>query len=198
MMQAKESNRTARLAFGSVCYQGVWFAGVLSAAEAHRWWWGVGSAVLFLASVLLIWPALRRRVMTMTVAALLCGLLVDTSMIASRVWTSPRMFFPAPLPPLWLMMLWAAFGIYIAVSLEVLYGRYRAATVVGALGGMLAYRGGAALGALQWGSPAWASTLALMLAWAVAFPALVWVASRLQQQELTASVRASRMSIALM
>jgi hypothetical protein len=197
-MEAREKNRSWRLLFGSVAYQGVWFAAVLSAGASDRWWWGVGSTVLFIGSVLIVWPALRNRVLWMSLAGMLCGLVVDSSMIASGVWAARRMFLPVPLPPLWLLMLWISFGVYIAVGLEMLYGRYRVVTVAGAFGGLLAYRGGAAFGAIEWGSPVWVSTLILMLAWAVVFPALVWIATRLQQQELTAAVQASRMHVALM
>lgn len=198
MMQAKESNRIFRLVIGSCLYQAVWFATVLSAGEPGRWWWAVGSALFFLVGVLLAWPPLRQRVLTVTLAAIICGFVVDSTMIAASVWTSPRMFLPAPLPPLWLVMLWAAFGIYIALSLEMLYGRYRFAAVVGAFGGMLAYRGGALLGAIQWGQPEWLSTFVLMLAWAVAFPLLVFVATRVQQQEARTANRVTRMRVALM
>ena len=198
MMQAKEGNRTARLVVGSACYQGVWFATVLSAGEPTRWWWGVLSTLGFLGFVLLAWPPLRVRVLVLTLAAIVCGLVVDTAMIAGGIWSSPRMLLPAPLPPLWLVMLWAAFGIYIALGLEMLYGRYGVSAMIGALGGMLAYRGGAALGAIQWGEPAWVTTVLLMIAWAIAFPALIWCAAKLQRAQAQTTPALPRMRVALM
>jgi len=198
MMQAKESNRTLRLLLGSGLYQGVWFAAVLSAGNPGRWWWGVSSMLIFLVFVLLAWPTLRQRVLGMTAAALACGLIVDTIMIASGILSSPRMLMPAPLPPLWLIMLWAAFGIYIAMGLEMLYGRYRFSAFVGAVGGMLAYRGGSALGAIQWGQPAWVSTIVLMLVWSMAFPALVWYATYLQKAQRTPAPSVNRVRVAFM
>ena len=198
MMEARESNRTQRLLIGSMFYQAVWFASVLSAGDPSRWWWGVGSTVAFLVYVLLAWPLLRQRVLTLTIAAILCGLVVDSLMIAARVWTTPRMWLPPPLPPLWLVMLWAAFGIYIALSMEVLYGRYGLAAVAGALGGMLAYRGGALAGAIHWGQPVWLGTLVLMAVWALAFPVLIRVATVVQERENGLRKAASRMHVALM
>jgi len=198
MANTRETHQAFRLFVGSVLYQGTWFATVLSAGHAHRWWWGLLSVLAFAGIVSFGWPSLRQRIWWMLFASVLCGLIVDTGMIIAQVWQSPRVVMPAPLPPTWLLLLWAAFGIYIALSLEMLYGRYRVAAVVGAIGGMLAYRGGALLGAIHWGKPEWMTTTILALIWAVVFPALIWTATRLQQQEQTARMRASRMHVALM
>jgi hypothetical protein len=194
----KEKKQMLRLLLGSALYQAVWFAAVLSAGEAARWWWGVLAAAGFLTITLAGWKALRARVLALTGAALVLGLVVDTIMIASRIWSTPRMFMPYPLPPVWLLMVWVGFGTYIAMSLDMLYGRYRMAALVGAVGGMLAYRGGAALDAIQWGEPAWLCTLILMLAWAIVFPALVWLATWMQRQESAVRLHESRMHVALM
>lgn len=198
MNRATKMNLSLRLLIGSFLYQAVWFATVLSAGHPGRWWWGVLTLLGFMGVVHLGWPSLRPRVWWMLVAAVGCGFVLDTGMIAGRIWHSPRLLMPAPFPPLWLLLLWAAFGIYIALSLEMLYGRYRLAALVGAIGGMLAYRGGALLGAIQWGKPEWMTTSILMLVWALAFPALVWIATKIREQEMTAQVRTTRMHVALM
>lgn len=179
MMQVKKSNRTIRLVVGSALYQAVWFATVLSAGTANRWWWGVLGVLVYCAVVMPLWPVLWRRVLVMAGVGVLCGLLVDGAMIWFQVWSTPRMLLPHPLPPVWLILLWAAFGIYIAVSLEMLYGRYLFSSIVGAFGGMLAYRGGAPFGAVHFGDSVWLSTVVLMVVWAFVFPALIWLATRL-------------------
>ena len=198
MKSIRTENTTLRLVVGSLLYQGVWFATVLSSSSAARWWWGVLAVIGFAGFAAYGWPNLRQRVWVMASAAVACGLVVDTAMLAGRVWYAPSMLMPAPLPPLWLVMLWAAFGMYIAISLEMLYGRYGVATIVGAFGGMLAYRGGAWLGAIEWGKPAWLSTAILMLAWAAVFPVLVWVATKWRAQEQTVTARVSRTRVAFM
>ncbi len=172
------TSRGARLLAGSVLYQVVWFCAVLSAGQAGRWWWGPASALLFLAIAGGLWPLLWTRVWKMAVVALACGVVVDTLMIVLGAWSSPRMLLPAPLPPLWLLVLWFAFGVYIALSLDILYGRYAVSALVGALGGTLAYRGGMLLGAIEWGQPAWLATLWVMLAWALVFPCLTGLAGK--------------------
>ena len=175
--------QNGRLLVGSAFYQAVWFAAVLSAGASSRWWWSAGASAVFLCVSLCVWPSLRKRVLCLSAAALACGLLVDTAMIATGVFASPRMLVPAPLPPLWLLMLWLSFGTYIALSLEMLYGRYWLTAVAGACGGMLAYRGGALFGAIAWGMPIWLCTLALMLVWAIVFPLLVSLATWMRNQE---------------
>jgi hypothetical protein len=179
MMQPKQSNRTSRLIVGSILYQAVWFATVLSAGQVSRWWWGVLGVLVYIAVVLPLWPTLWRRVVIMAVIGVLTGLVMDSGMIWFHVWSTPRVAVPHPLPPVWLILLWSAFGMYIALSLEMLYGRYLFSSVVGAIGGMLAYRGGVPFGAIEMGASVWLSTVVLMIAWAIAFPALIWVATRL-------------------
>ncbi len=198
MDSVRKSHQVFRLLVGSVFYQVVWFATVLSAGHVQRWWWGILSLLVFVGIVHFGWPALRQRVWWMLVISVGCGLIVDTGMIMGHVWQSPRILLPTPLPPAWLLFLWAAFGIYIALSLEMLYGRYGLAAFVGAIGGMLAYRGGALFEAIQWGKPLWLTTTILTLTWGFIFPLLVWVATRLRQQEQAARVRASRMHVAFM
>jgi len=198
MMQVRKSNRTLRLVVGSALYQAAWFATVLSAGTPGRWWWGPASVLVFIGVVLPAWPALRRRILVMMAVGVGAGLLLDSGMIAAGIWTSPRLLVPAPLAPLWLLWLWAAFGIYMAVSLEMLYGRYRLAAIAGSIGGLLAYRGGILFGAVIWGTPAWFSVVVMLLAWAIAFPALIWVATRLQQQQAPRMAERAGLKIALM
>ena len=101
----KAQQISLRLFVGSVLYQVVWFATVLSAGQTQRWWWGVLAVVAFMGIVHTGWPALRQRVWTMFAAAMLCGLVVDTGMILGQIWRSPRVLMKAPLPALWLLML---------------------------------------------------------------------------------------------
>lgn len=198
MDNVRESHQVFRLLLGSVLYQAVWFATVLSAGHAERWWWGALALIGFVSIVLLGWPPLRQRVLWMIGVALVFGLVIDTGMVVANVWHTSPMMLPAPLTPLWLLLLWAAFGIYIALSLEMLYGRYGLAAAVGAIGGTLAYRGGTVFDAILWGEPAWLSTLVMVIVWALVFPVLIWMATKLRQHEQTEAVRTSRMHIALM
>ncbi len=180
-MNESSKARLVRLVVGSILYQGVWFAAVFSAWDAGRWWWGPASAVLYMGLAVLVWPAHRVHLFRMVVVALAIGVVVDALMPWLGAWRAERTLLPAPLPPLWLLALWCAFGTYISLSLEMLYGRYWLSAAVGAVGGTMAYRGGVVFGAVTWGEPAWVATLTMAVGWALVFPLLTGIAGKLRR-----------------
>lgn len=168
-----------QLIVGSVLYQAVWFATVLSADQAAAWWWGLPVVVVSVAASIMIWPAKRARIVIMAITGLIVGLVMDSAMAALGVVTPSRSFLPAPVTPFWLLILWVGFGVYMATGLELMYGKPKLIFIGGAFGGMLAYRAGVGFGALTWSDPAWVGYGVLLVVWGVVFSALMKFAALL-------------------
>ena len=79
----------------------------------------------------------------------------------------------------WLVALWALFATTLNSSLRALQPHPWIAALVGAVGGPLAYYAGARIGAIDFVQPA-AMLAALAVGWALATPALLSLARRLQ------------------
>ncbi|HWR87050.1 MAG TPA: DUF2878 domain-containing protein, partial [Acidiferrobacterales bacterium] len=79
--------------------------------------------------------------------------------------------------PHWIVALWMLFAITLNVSLGWLKQRLFVAMLFGAIGGPLAYLGGAKLGALSFAAPT-AALIALTIGWALFTPLLVMLARR--------------------
>lgn len=171
--------RNARLMVCSLSYQAVWFAAVYSASRSSLLLLGPAVLIVGLALQLVLWRSLFRRAMVMLVAALLAGVMIDGALTLAGVLVPYRQVLPYPLPPLWLLTLWAGFGVYMATGLEMMYGRPRVAAFAGLVCGPLAYRGGVPFGALELGQNAWLSLAIIGAVWAIAFPLLLALAARL-------------------
>lgn len=79
--------------------------------------------------------------------------------------------------PHWIVALWMLFATTLNVSLRWLRRSRLAAAALGAVGGLLAYWGGARLGAMELVVP-FAAAAAIALGWAVLTPCMVWLAQR--------------------
>ena len=73
--------------------------------------------------------------------------------------------------------MWLLFATTLNVSLRWLRGNYKAAALLGLIGGPMSYYGGAKLGGLIFINMSAALT-ALALGWAVVTPFLVWLSKR--------------------
>lgn len=167
-----------RLLICSTLYQAIWFGVVLTAVKPLFVLMGPLLVLLTGGIQFWLWPSHRSRGLKLAGAALLTGLLVDSTFTAVGVLVPYRHFMPYPLTPIWLLSLWAGFGIYIALGLERLYGRFVLAALGGLIGGPLAYRGGVPFGAMNVGNPVWAALLLVGCIWAVVFVFLIWLAGR--------------------
>lgn len=106
----------------------------------------------------------------------LLGVGVDSANLLCGVFAlngAPR--FPY-LCPLWLAVLWAAFGTTLRSSLSWLAGRYWLSAVLGAVAGTVSYVAGAKLGAVTLNPNQLFSTVVLAGTWAVIMPLLIWLA----------------------
>ncbi|MDX2258480.1 MAG: DUF2878 domain-containing protein [Hyphomicrobiaceae bacterium] len=170
----------ADIALNIAAFQAAWLALALSAAngEPH---WGIMVAGIALALHLLRSPHWQPEA---TLAGLVtaAGVTVETALGMAGVLAPAAPFAWSPLPPLWLIALWAAFATTLNVGLRPLAGRPVLQAVAGGVLAPLAYGLGIEIGALVVPQPGPSKTLALAAiaaTWAVTLPALMSIARRL-------------------
>lgn len=153
-----------------------WFACALGAAGGQPL---AGPLVvgLFFGLQLLLVPAPGRHARFVLVATL-AGWLIDSGLGRGGVFSFPEGGFHPWLCPIWMAALWANFAGTLHLCLDWLRGRYALASVLGVVGGPLAYYGGHRLGALQLGGSLAVSLAVIAIEWAVATPALVYLSER--------------------
>jgi hypothetical protein len=149
-----------------------WFGSVLGAAYGVPWL-GV-LAVLLVLTLNLIWAKDWMKELITALGAAVMGFVVDSSLVASGVFSPVPYLTPHPFSPLWMVMLWVNQATTLNSSLGWLRGRYLVGALFGAIGGPLAYLGGAKLGAAS--LPSDQSLLVLGVVWAGVFPALLAMA----------------------
>jgi apolipoprotein D and lipocalin family protein len=174
--------------YNIVAYQIAWFACVLSAAYGVPW---IGAAVAIAVVVVHIGLVDKRTAeLKLIGAAVVVGLLVDTVLLRSEALRFVSGTWPEGFAPYWMLSLWAAFATTLNHSLRWVARRPLVATLLGAIGGPLAYLAGAKLGALH--LEALQSALPLIgVAWGIAMVALSLLAMRLQPQPLPKSLTAT-------
>jgi len=161
-----------RVAINFVAFQIGWFSAVLGAGSGMPW---LGLVIVPL--VLLVTLALAtdwRQELIVALAAALMGFAMDTALVASGIFAPVQFLFPRPFSPPWMIMLWVNQATTLNGCMAWLRGRYLLGALFGAIGGPLAYLGGAKLGAAT--LPSTEGLVILGIAWAVAFPALLAVA----------------------
>ena len=157
-------------------YQVGWLACVLGAAGG-RVWAGAGLA-LVLVAVHMALVRDRGREAQLLLAAAALGLSLDSLQLNLGLFRYPSGTPIAGLAPPWIVVLWLQFATLLHFGLRWLAGRYRLAAVLGFVGGPLSFWGGERLGAIQFSSPL--AYLVLACVWALAMPALVWLADRFE------------------
>jgi len=168
-------NDLTRKAINVVLFQTAWFAAVLGAARGLFW---LGPLVMIpTLSVHLALQSNRKGEMRLLLAAGLLGLVFDTVLVAGGVFTPLQHLFPRPYSPPWMICLWLNFAATLNVSMAWLRGRYLLAALFGAIGGPLAYYGGARLGATE-ALPTTAGMLLLAIGWGLITPLLVRLAAK--------------------
>ena len=157
-------------------FQAAWFATVLGAAKDAPW---VGPIVVLAAAVLHLrntrLPLIEARLLA---SAMVLGLVVDSLLLASGWIAYPNGQWIPALAPYWIVAMWALFATTLNVSMRWMRGRYVLAALFGAIGGPLSYYAGSRLGAMTFVDTQ-AAVAALAVAWALAMPALMWLAARL-------------------
>lgn len=110
----------------------------------------------------------------MLIGIVLIGTALDSVLISAGLIQFKGTMWPHPWAPLWISALWLAFGITLTRSMSWIQSHPVWAVLMGAVGGPLAYAGGAALGAAEFLAPEGAAIAALSLVWAGAMLALTF------------------------
>ena len=142
---------------------------MLGAAHGMPW---LGVAVIPL--VLLFSMAMSpdwKQELGLAAAAAIMGFAVDTVLVAAGIFAPVPFVTRPPFSPLWMVALWVTQATTLNSCMAWLRGRYLAGALFGAVGGPLAYLGGAKLGAASIPSPQ--GLLVLGITWAAAFPGLL-------------------------
>lgn len=158
-------------------YQAVWFAAVIGASLGLAWP-GVVGMLVYAAAQLLV--ARNYRVdLTLMATALVFGFLLDGTLIRTGMASYVATWSNQAIAPAWILALWMTFALTFTQSLRYLQTRLRLAALLGLIGGPLAYLG-AARGwhVATFADPSWRGLLLLAIGWALATPALAWLARR--------------------
>jgi hypothetical protein len=153
-----------------------WCACALGAAKGLPLAGPLVVGVFFCLQLLLV-PAPGKHARFVLVATLL-GWIIDSALYRAGAFSFPEGGFGHWLCPIWMAALWANFAGTLHFCLDWLRGRYWLASVLGAVGGPLAYYGGHRLGAMQLGGSLAVSLAVIAIEWAIATPALVYLSER--------------------
>lgn len=164
----------AKKAVNFILFQAAWFACVLGAAKG--WFWLGPVSVLVFAALTVALSDRRGAEVKLYASAAALGFLFDTGMTAAGFFFPLPHLLPPPFSPPWLIALWLNLAAVMNVSLAWLKGRYLPAAAFGAVGGPLAYYGGAKLGGVVTMPGGW-DLLALAAGWAAMTPLLAWLAA---------------------
>jgi hypothetical protein len=162
-----------------------WLGPADAVLQQAAWWWAVllaargahglaaAGALVAVGAHLLARPGERARVARAAAAAAIYGFATDSLLQASGL---VHLAGVGAASPAWMVGLWAAFGAALTASLERALGwRALALAAAAALAGPLAYRGGAALDAID--LPGGAAALgAIAVQWALGAPLLARLA----------------------
>jgi hypothetical protein len=164
------------MAVNVILFQAGWFACVLGAAYGAPW---VGAlAALALVAWHLGHATLPGREAVLVLVAIALGFAVETALVRSGWVRFDTGVIVAGTAPYWMVALWAIFATTLNVSMRPLRSRPVLAALLGAVGGPLAYYGGARLGALELVATG-AALAAIGIAWALVTPLLLAMARRL-------------------
>jgi hypothetical protein len=155
-----------------ILFQIGWFACVLGGAH-HRPCRGIALAIVAWHVGRAARP--RRGVLILMSGGI--GAVADSVLVALGWVRYASGTVVAGVAPVWLVTMWMLFATTLNVSLRWLRRYPLAAIALGAVGGPLAYWGGARLGAMEFAAPV-AATSALAVGWAVLTPVLVALARR--------------------
>ncbi|HWT16974.1 MAG TPA: DUF2878 domain-containing protein [Patescibacteria group bacterium] len=167
-------------------FQMVWFATV-AGAGAGFWWTGLPVLLVFAIWQVRVsrWP---RADLALIGAGIVLGFVIDSLLIAGGWlrYATPQPF--AQFAPVWIIVLWAGFALTVNHSLSFLKQRVTLALLFGAIGGPLAYVGAARLfDAVAFTAPHAQVLAAIAVAWAIATPLLLAIATRLVAREPAAA-----------
>lgn len=159
-----------------VLYQIGWLTCVLGAARGHPWSGSAVALVLVGAHVVLV--RRRRAEIELILCAAGIGAVADSVQAALGIVSFPSGSLAPWLCPPWIVVLWMQFATLLRFSLSWVSGRYLLASLLGLVGGPLAFFAGARLGAADLHPNRVLSLVSFAVVWAAASPLLVRLAER--------------------
>lgn len=157
-----------------VLFQAAWCASIFGAAAGNAWLGPVCMAVL-VAIHLLITPTRRADSRTIPICTAI-GIVAEM-LTASISGTSFAAHTPAAAPiPLWMAAIWPGFATLLNSSMAWMQTRPLIAVAFGAIGGPVAYYGGASAGAVRLGESPAMALAAVAIQYAVLMPILCEIA----------------------
>ena len=158
-------------------YEAVWFIAVIGASHGLAWPGVLG--ILVYATIQLALARQFRVDLSLMATALVCGFLLDGALVRTGLASYAADWPHLALAPIWILALWMTFALTFTQSLRYLQTRLWLAALLGFVGGPLAYLG-AARGwhVVTLADPAWRGFSVLAVGWALATPALAWLARR--------------------
>jgi hypothetical protein len=157
-------------------YQLGWFACVLGAARGHPWSGAFLGLVLVAAHVALVRRPSQEIELILLAAGI--GAVADSAQAALGVVTFRSGSVVPWLCPPWIVVLWMQFATLLRFSLSWVSGRYLLASMLGIVGGPMAFFAGARLGAAELHPNLAFSLGSFAVVWGVSFPLLVRLAAR--------------------
>lgn len=173
-----------------VLLQTLWFALVVGVAYQHIWL-GVGFFILF--AIWQLHPVNRKPSdLKLAISLAVLGLLLDSLWLKLGL-ISYEMQWPFSfVAPVWIMMLWFAFGLTINHSLAWIFDYKIAGVLMGAIGGPVSYLAAEKFGAVTLNNPV-SAFAALAFGWTLVMVLIVTglFPSAGQKQEMTGKREAS-------
>lgn len=161
--------------FNFIMFQAGWFACVLSAAN-HMPWIGAVISLAILALHIFIANDHVKEILFI-LSAMAIGLVWESLLVQSSWIGFTSGYFLADLAPYWIVLMWGLFASTINVSLSWLKTKLMLASVLGAVGGPMAYYGGQKLGAVQLLSMTHI-LVALAIGWGLLTPVLLLLSNK--------------------
>jgi Protein of unknown function (DUF2878) len=156
-----------------ILYEVAWFACVLGAAHG-RPWFGVCLAIMSMAVAGAI-SKIRRVDLCLIVFAGAIGFVMDSTLVLCGLLQFPAKASVGWPSPIWMVALWASFAMTLNGCLDWLKSRFGLASLLGAIGGPLAYAAGERMNALHLGPNRAVAFTAIAIEWALAMLALIWL-----------------------
>lgn len=170
----------------AVFFQVVWIATVAGAAYGF-WWVGPLAVTIFAAWQVPLSDDPRADLVLIAIAALI-GFVIDSAFVAAGLLSFPTAVPWPALAPIWIVAMWASFALTLNHSLAGLKAHPGLASLLGLVGGPLAYWLAArAWQAVELRGEAALVLLTIGLVWAVVTPLLLQLAERLRQHPVEAA-----------
>lgn len=149
-----------------------WLACVFGAAWGQHWLGLLVVGILFVVHITAVEKHQIRLILSVAAAAIIIGFLTDTALILLGTVEPNRWLMPAPLMPLWDLVIWVNFSLTLNMSLRFLQKRPLISAVLGALCAPGTYYAAGRLGALHFSEPVLYNLLWVGVLWFFAMPCL--------------------------